>query len=254
MRARASRSARSRARRRATPRRRSPPTRPPPGIPAIVFLPRGKISLAQLIQPVANGAIVFALDTDFDGCMEIVKEVAETRRHLPRELDEQPAHRGPEDGRHRDRAAVRLGGARLDRDPGRQPRQRVGAREGPRHAGRARARRRAARASSARRPRRRTRSTCAYQRDFEVFEPIAARPTLASAIQIGNPVSLREGGRRDPALRRHRRAGERGGARRGLRARRPHRPVQLPAHRRRARRAREARGARRDPARATASS
>ena len=29
----------------------------------------------------------------------------------------------------------------------------------------------------------------AYQRNFEVFEPIAARPTLASAIQIGNPVS-----------------------------------------------------------------
>ena len=29
----------------------------------------------------------------------------------------------------------------------------------------------------------------AYQRGFEVFEPIAARPTLASAIQIGNPVS-----------------------------------------------------------------
>jgi threonine synthase len=28
-----------------------------------------------------------------------------------------------------------------------------------------------------------------YQRGFEVFEPIAARPTLASAIQIGNPVS-----------------------------------------------------------------
>ena len=29
-----------------------------------------------------------------------------------------------------------------------------------------------------------------YQRDFEVFEPIAARPTLATAIQIGNPVSI----------------------------------------------------------------
>ena len=42
-------------------------------IPAIVFLPRGKISLAQLIQPIANGAIVFALDTDFDGCMAIVQ-------------------------------------------------------------------------------------------------------------------------------------------------------------------------------------
>jgi threonine synthase len=29
-----------------------------------------------------------------------------------------------------------------------------------------------------------------YQRGFEVYEPIAARPTLASAIQIGNPVSI----------------------------------------------------------------
>jgi threonine synthase len=29
-----------------------------------------------------------------------------------------------------------------------------------------------------------------YQKDFRVFEPIAARPTLASAIQIGNPVSI----------------------------------------------------------------
>jgi threonine synthase len=29
-----------------------------------------------------------------------------------------------------------------------------------------------------------------YQRRFEVFEPIAARPTLATAIQIGNPVSI----------------------------------------------------------------
>jgi threonine synthase len=30
----------------------------------------------------------------------------------------------------------------------------------------------------------------AYQTGFRVFEPIAARPTLASAIQIGNPVSI----------------------------------------------------------------
>ena len=29
-----------------------------------------------------------------------------------------------------------------------------------------------------------------YQRGFEVFEPVAARPTVASAIQIGNPVSI----------------------------------------------------------------
>jgi len=45
------------------------------GIPAVIFLPAGKVSTAQLIQPVANGAHVLALDTDFDGCMKIVKEV-----------------------------------------------------------------------------------------------------------------------------------------------------------------------------------
>lgn len=45
------------------------------GIPAIVFLPAGKISTAQLIQPIAHGARVLALDTDFDGCMKIVQEV-----------------------------------------------------------------------------------------------------------------------------------------------------------------------------------
>lgn len=45
------------------------------GIPTIVFLPQGKVSRAQLIQPIANGATVLALDTDFDGCMNIVREV-----------------------------------------------------------------------------------------------------------------------------------------------------------------------------------
>lgn len=45
------------------------------GIPAVIFLPAGKVSTAQLIQPVANGAHVLALDTDFDGCMKIVQEV-----------------------------------------------------------------------------------------------------------------------------------------------------------------------------------
>jgi threonine synthase len=44
-------------------------------IPAVVLLPRGKVSTAQLIQPIANCALVLALDTDFDGCMEIVREL-----------------------------------------------------------------------------------------------------------------------------------------------------------------------------------
>ncbi len=47
------------------------------GIPALIFLPQGKVSTAQLVQPVANGAHVLALDTDFDGCMRIVKEVTQ---------------------------------------------------------------------------------------------------------------------------------------------------------------------------------
>ncbi len=47
------------------------------GIPAVVLLPAGKISTAQLIQPVANGALVLALETDFDGCMQVVRELTE---------------------------------------------------------------------------------------------------------------------------------------------------------------------------------
>jgi len=45
------------------------------GIPAVVLLPKGKVSTAQLIQPIANGALVLALDADFDGCMRIVKQI-----------------------------------------------------------------------------------------------------------------------------------------------------------------------------------
>ena len=46
-------------------------------IPAVVLLPRGKVSLEQLVQPIANGALVLALDTDFDGCMQIVQRLAQ---------------------------------------------------------------------------------------------------------------------------------------------------------------------------------
>jgi len=44
-------------------------------IPAIVFLPSEKISLAQLVQPIANNALVLSIDTDFDGCMRLIREV-----------------------------------------------------------------------------------------------------------------------------------------------------------------------------------
>lgn len=45
------------------------------GIPAIVILPRNRVSTAQLIQPMANGALTLSLDTDFDGCMRVVREL-----------------------------------------------------------------------------------------------------------------------------------------------------------------------------------
>ncbi len=45
------------------------------GIPAIVFLPKNKVSSSQLVQPLANNALTLSIDTDFDGCMKLVKEV-----------------------------------------------------------------------------------------------------------------------------------------------------------------------------------
>lgn len=45
------------------------------GIPSIVFLPDNKISTAQLIQPVSNGALVLSIATDFDGCMKLIREI-----------------------------------------------------------------------------------------------------------------------------------------------------------------------------------
>jgi threonine synthase len=49
------------------------------GIPSVVLLPRGKISTAQLVQPISNGALVLELDTDFDGCMRVVRDLARTK-------------------------------------------------------------------------------------------------------------------------------------------------------------------------------
>ena len=158
------------------------------GIPAIVFLPRGKISLAQLIQPVANGAIVFALDTDFDGCMEIVKQVSaqdgvylansmnslrvEGQKTVGIEIAQQFDWSMPDwiviPGGNLGNVSALAKGLDMLFSLGlitKRPRICVG---------------QAAAANPL---------YLAYQRNFEVFEPIAARKTVASAIQIGNPVS-----------------------------------------------------------------
>jgi threonine synthase len=42
-----------------------------------VLLPKDKVSIAQLLQPLANGAMVLSLDTDFDGCMKVVQSLTE---------------------------------------------------------------------------------------------------------------------------------------------------------------------------------
>jgi len=46
------------------------------GIRSLVILPHGKISTAQLVQPLANGASVLALDGNFDDCMDVVQRLA----------------------------------------------------------------------------------------------------------------------------------------------------------------------------------
>ena len=161
------------------------------GIPATVFLPRGKISLAQLIQPVANGAIVFALDTDFDGCMDIVKQVAEKdgvylansmnslriegQKTVGLEIAQQLDWSMPDwiviPGGNLGNVSALAKGLDMLLELGlisKRPRICVGQAEAANPL------------------------YLAYQKDFEVFEPIAARTTVASAIQIGNPVSYQK--------------------------------------------------------------
>ncbi len=158
-------------------------------IPAIVFLPRGKVSVAQLIQPVANGAIVFALDTDFDGCMEIVQQVAERdgiylansmnslriegQKTVGIEIAEQFEWEMPDwiviPGGNLGNVSALVKGLDMLLELGLVDRK-------PRIV--------CAQAEAA------NPLYLSYQRNFEVFEPIAARPTIANAIQIGNPVSI----------------------------------------------------------------
>jgi len=50
------------------------------GIASVVLVPAGKISPAQMVQPMANNALTLALDTDFDGCMRLVQQLTEDRK------------------------------------------------------------------------------------------------------------------------------------------------------------------------------
>ncbi len=158
------------------------------GIPTVVFLPRGKVSTAQLVQPIANGARVISLDTDFDGCMRIVQKVtADKSLYLANSMNslrmEGQKTVGIEIAQQFDWEAPdwiiipvgNLGnvsalgkGLLLMKELGlikKLPRIVCA---------------QAARANPL---------YLSYQTDFQDYRPIQAQKTLASAIQIGDPVS-----------------------------------------------------------------
>ena len=158
------------------------------GIPAVVVLPKDKVSPAQLIQPISNGALTLALDTDFDGCMEVVRRLIEDKRFylansvnplriegqktISIEIVQQFDWEAPDwvivpGGNLGNVTAVGLG-FQMMLDLGiiqRLPRIVC------------------AQAANA------NPLYLSYLNGFESFEPIEARPTLATAIQIGHPVS-----------------------------------------------------------------
>ncbi len=158
-------------------------------IPSIVLLPKGKISTAQLVQPIANDALVLSLDTDFDGCMKVVQEITqdegiylansmnslrvEGQKTVGIEILQQFDWQAPEviiiPGGNLGNVSALGKGLLMMQKLGlitRLPRIVVAQAE---------------RANPLYR---------AYQKGFERFEPIQAQKTLASAIQIGNPVSF----------------------------------------------------------------
>ncbi len=159
------------------------------GIPSVVLLPAGKISAAQLIQPISNGSITLCLDTDFDGCMAVVKELTkenwiylansmnslriEGQKTVSIEIVQQFDWNVPD--------VVVIPGGNLGNvsalGKGFEMMLELGL--------------------ISKRPR----IVCAqaakanplylsYLKGFEEFEPMEAGKTLASAIQIGNPVSF----------------------------------------------------------------
>jgi len=159
------------------------------GIPAVVILPRGKISTAQLVQPLAMGALVLALDTDFDGCMAIVQELAanegvylansmnslrlEGQKTVAIEIAQQLGWTVPDwvviPGGNLGNVSALGAGFDLLVELGlvdRRPRICVA---------------QAANASPL---------YASYRGGWSPLEAVKAKPTLASAIQIGNPVSF----------------------------------------------------------------
>ncbi len=158
-------------------------------IPALVLLPRNKVSIAQLLQPLANGAMVFSLDTDFDGCMRVVRDLTadgsiylansmnslriEGQKTVAIEIVQQFDWEVPDwiviPGGNLGNVYALGKGLLLMRDLGlitKLPRLCVAQAE------------------------RANPLYLAYKNGFERYAPITAQKTAASAIQIGAPVSI----------------------------------------------------------------
>ena len=159
------------------------------GIPAIILLPKEKVTREQLIQPIANGALTLSLETDFDGCMAIVQKLAdrkdfylansinslriEGQKTISIEIVQQFDWEVPDwiiipGGNLGNVSALGLGFLMMlelgiiDKLP------RIACAQ-------------AERANPLYR---------SYQTEFTEFQAITAQPTQATAIQIGNPVSI----------------------------------------------------------------
>lgn len=160
------------------------------GIQSVVLLPRGKVTTAQLVQPLANGSLVCALDTDFDGCMTVVQQLAnedgiylansmnslrlEGQKTVGMEIVQQFDWQVPDwviipGGNLGNVSALGAGFEMMLQLGLIQKRPRICVAQ-----------------AQAANPLYR-----AYQVGFDRFEPITAADTEASAIRIGNPVSIR---------------------------------------------------------------
>ncbi|MCH8311777.1 MAG: threonine synthase [Nitrospinae bacterium] len=161
------------------------------GIPAIVFLPKNKVSLTQLIQPITHGILTLSLDTDFDGCMKLVQKLCaendiylansmnslriEGQKTISFELVQQSNWEVPDfvviPGGNLGNVSAVGKGFQMLYDLGiisKLPRLVCAQAE---------------RAAPLYR---------SYKKGFKNFKPIRAKKTLASAIQIGDPVSVKK--------------------------------------------------------------
>jgi threonine synthase len=159
------------------------------GIRTLVILPRGKVSTAQLVQPLANGASVLAVEGNFDDCMAIVQRLAaeegvylansmnslrlEGQKTVAIEIVEQFDWRVPDwiiiPGGNLGNVSALGAGLTMMKEMGiitRMPRICV------------------AQAQAA------NPLYESYKKGFESFAPMVPQTTIASAIQIGNPVSV----------------------------------------------------------------